>query len=53
MQKLYKENSLIDNTFDELNINIIPIGGCDAIKHWVNLDLLTKLGVKTIFYLFR
>lgn len=42
--KLYKENSLIPNTFEELNVNIIPIGGCDAIKHWVNLDLLTKLG---------
>ncbi|BAV11908.1 AAA family ATPase [Moraxella osloensis] len=49
--KLYKENSLIDNTFDELNINIIPIGGCDAIKHWVNLDLLTKLGKPYFIFL--
>ncbi len=41
---LYKQNNLIDNTFDELSINIIPIGGCGEVKHWVNLDLFTKLG---------
>ncbi len=40
---LYKQNGLIENTFDDLNINIIPIGGCGGIKHWVNLDLFTKL----------
>jgi putative ATP-dependent endonuclease of OLD family len=41
---LYKQNNLIDNTFDDLSINIIPIGGCGEVKHWVNLDLFTKLG---------
>ena len=41
---LYKQNRLIPNTFDELSINIIPIGGCGEVKHWVNLDLFTKLG---------
>jgi predicted ATP-dependent endonuclease of OLD family len=41
---IYKENNLIDNTFDDLGINIIPIGGCGEVKHWVNLDLFTKLG---------
>lgn len=40
---LYKQNNLIANTFEELNINIIPIGGCGGVKHWVNLDLFTKL----------
>jgi predicted ATP-dependent endonuclease of OLD family len=40
---LYKQNGLIPNTFDELSINIIPIGGCGGVKHWVNLDLFTKL----------
>ncbi|MFA5832167.1 MAG: AAA family ATPase [Bacteroidota bacterium] len=40
---LYKQNGLISHTFDELNINIIPIGGCGGVKHWVNLDLFTKL----------
>jgi putative ATP-dependent endonuclease of OLD family len=41
---LYKQNNSIANTFDELSINIIPIGGCGEVKHWVNLDLFTKLG---------
>lgn len=40
---VYKQANLIENTFEELNINIIPIGGCDSVKHWVNLDLFTKL----------
>ena len=41
---IYKQNNVIKHTFDELNINIIPIGGCGEVKHWVNLDLFTKLG---------
>ncbi len=40
---LYKQAGLIANTFEELNINIIPIGGSGGVKHWVNLDLFTKL----------
>lgn len=40
---LYKQAGLIEQTFEELNINIIPIGGCDSVKHWINLDLFTKL----------
>jgi predicted ATP-dependent endonuclease of OLD family len=48
---LYKQADLIDNTFEELNINIIPIGGCGGIKHWVNLDLFTKLGKPFFIYL--
>jgi len=40
---LYKQAGLIPFTFEELNINIIPIGGCGGVKHWVNLDLFTKL----------
>lgn len=40
---LYKQAGLINETFEELNINIIPIGGCDSVKHWINLDLFTKL----------
>lgn len=41
--EVYKQNGLIDRTFEELNVSIIPIGGCGGIKHWVNLDLFTKL----------
>lgn len=40
---LYKQAGLIPHTFEELSINIIPIGGCGGVKHWVNLDLFTKL----------
>lgn len=40
---LYKQAGLIPHTFEELNVNIIPIGGCGGVKHWVNLDLFTKL----------
>lgn len=40
---LYKNAGLILETFDDLNINIIPIGGCGGVKHWVNLNLFTKL----------
>ena len=48
---LYKQNNLIANTFEELNINIIPIGGCGGVKHWVNLDLFTKLQKPFIIFL--
>lgn len=39
----YKNGGLIDRTFNELGVSIIPIGGCGEIKHWINLDLFTKL----------
>ncbi len=46
----YKINGRINETFDDLKINIIPIGGCDSVKHWVNLNLFTKL--EKPFYIF-
>jgi putative ATP-dependent endonuclease of OLD family len=39
----YKANGLITHDFTELEIAIIPIGGCDSIKHWVSLNLLSTL----------
>lgn len=42
--KNYKDNNLLEKTFEELEIAIIPIGGCDSIKHWVSLNLLSVLG---------
>lgn len=48
---LYKQNGLIQHTFEELSINIIPIGGCGGVKHWVNLDLFTKLGKPFFIFL--
>lgn len=50
MASQYKQAGLITDTFEELNINIIPIGGCGGVKHWVNLDLFTKL--EKPFYIF-
>ncbi|RYJ44511.1 ATP-dependent nuclease [Flavobacterium beibuense] len=49
--KEYKANGLIDADFNDLEIAIIPVGGCDSIKHWVTLDLLNKLGKP--FYIFQ
>ena len=39
----YKVTGLIPNTFSDLSVAIIPIGGCGSIQHWVQLDLLMKL----------
>lgn len=44
LAKLYKANGKISKTFYELNIHLLPLGGKDSIKHWVNLDILNKLG---------
>jgi len=46
----YKENGLIDKDFEELEIAIIPIGGCNSIKHWVSLDLLNTLGKPYVIF---
>lgn len=43
MADQYKQNGQIEHTFQELGISIIPIGGCGGVKHWVNLDLFTRL----------
>lgn len=48
---LYKQAGLITSTFEELSINIIPIGGCGGVKHWVNLNLFTKLGKPFFIFL--
>lgn len=45
------KNGLIQHTFEELSINIIPIGGCGGVKHWVNLDLFTKLNKPFFIFL--
>lgn len=47
---VYKANGFIENTFEDLNIAVIPIGSCGAVKHWVALDLFTKL--EKPFYIF-
>lgn len=40
---MYKGANEISKTFAELDIVPLPIGGCDSVQHWVQLDLLQKL----------
>lgn len=40
----YKEANLVEQSFEELGVVFIPIGGCGSIKHWTNFDVVTKLG---------
>ncbi|MDE5424274.1 AAA family ATPase [Ancylomarina sp. DW003] len=43
VSSIYKNNGLTDHTIEEKEIAIIPIGGCDSMKHWVSLNLLSTL----------
>ena len=47
----YKNNHKIEHDFDELNVVLIPVGGCDSIKHWTNFNTITKLGKPYFIYL--
>ena len=47
----YKNNHKIEYDFDELNVVLIPVGGCDSIKHWTNFNTITKLGKPYFIYL--
>ena len=48
---LYKENGYISDTFEELDIHILPIGGCGAVKNWTNLNIISKLGKPFFIFL--
>jgi hypothetical protein len=39
----YKAHNAINSTFEELGVLLIPIGGCGAIKHWADLQIIRKL----------
>ena len=41
---IYKQNGLIKSNFSDLQMVLIPIGGCDSIKHWQTLNLLQDIG---------
>lgn len=47
---IYKENNLLEKNFEELDIKVIPIGGKDEVKNWVNLKLIKAS--KTPFLIF-
>ncbi len=44
LAKVYKENDKIESTFSELGVTLIPVGGCSAIKHWENFQIIKNLG---------
>ncbi|HLV02952.1 MAG TPA: AAA family ATPase, partial [Acidobacteriota bacterium] len=41
--ELYTANGVIPETFKELGAVLVPIGGCDQVRHWVNLDVVRQL----------
>lgn len=40
---IYKKSGKIKQTFEEANIHLLPIGGCDNIQAWVNLNVIKRL----------
>jgi len=50
ISEVYKINGLIPHTIEELDISIIPIGGCDSIKHWVSLNILQSLNKPFVIF---
>lgn len=47
----YHANGVIQNSFEDINVVLIPIGGCGSIKHWVSLDLLSAINKPFYIYL--
>ncbi|MBP5368393.1 MAG: AAA family ATPase [Bacteroidales bacterium] len=42
----YKGNGKIAKNFEDLGCVLIPIGGCDCVKHWKSLDIVRQLNKK-------
>jgi len=43
MAERYKAENKIPSTFEDQEIVLVPIGGCDSVMHWVNLNILRDL----------
>ena len=41
--KNYKDNGVIQEDFSDLDIVLIPIGGCESVRHWFALNILKDL----------
>lgn len=39
----YKQAGKIDKDFKDLEVLLIPIGGCNSIKHWTNYNVIKRL----------
>ncbi len=46
---VYKRRGIIEHDFKELNIHLLPIGGCGSIQTWTNLSIIKNL--KRPFYI--
>ncbi|MCO8298512.1 ATP-dependent endonuclease [Tetragenococcus halophilus] len=42
---ILKKNNVIDTTFEEKNIVIIPVGGCNNLKEWVTRRLIDNFQI--------
>jgi predicted ATP-dependent endonuclease of OLD family len=43
LAEIYREANKIPLTFAEQQILLVPVGGCDSVKHWLNLNILRDL----------
>lgn len=41
---LYKSAGRIPATFLDQQVLLLPVGGCDSVMHWINLNILRELG---------
>lgn len=43
--KVLKESGEIDKTFQEVNIALVPTGGCDNLKSWITMKTVDQFGL--------
>ena len=43
LAELYAQENKIQETFVEREILLVPVGGCDSVMHWLNLNILREL----------
>lgn len=43
LAQLYRDAGKIPHTFEERQILLLPVGGCDSVSHWLNLNILRDL----------
>lgn len=43
LAELYRDENKIPETFSDRHILLVPVGGCDSVMHWLNLNILREL----------
>ncbi|WP_066026170.1 AAA family ATPase [Enterococcus mundtii] len=51
LTEILRKNRIIDKTFDEGGIVLLPTGGCNNLKEWVTLKLIEKLSLPWAVFL--